>query len=64
MTTQKNPQKEIQELKKKHEQAIQGYKNIIDQKELEIEELKKANAQLKKKLKKEKEFSKMLYESP
>tara|TARA_B100001939_G_C16456834_1_gene411362 strand:+ start:61 stop:219 length:159 start_codon:yes stop_codon:yes gene_type:complete len=49
---------------KEHKRIVQGYKNIIDQKELEIEELKKANAQLKKKLKKEKEFSKMLYESP
>ena len=57
-------QKEIKELKKKHEQAIQGYKNIIDQKELEIEEYKKQNQNLKKKLKDEKKFSKMLYESP
>jgi len=48
----------------KNKREVQNYKNIIDLKELEIEELKKTNNQLKKDLKKQKEFSKMLYESP
>ena len=50
--------------KKEHVRIIQGYKNIIDQKELEIDELKKQNTDLKKKLKEQKKLSKMLYESP
>ena len=50
--------------KKEHDRIVQGYKNIIDQKELEINELKKQNVDLKKKLKEEKKLSKMLYESP
>tara|TARA_R100001129_G_scaffold10746_2_gene7127 strand:+ start:4464 stop:4721 length:258 start_codon:yes stop_codon:yes gene_type:complete len=50
--------------KKEHNRIIQGYKNIIDQKELEIDELKKQNTDLKKKLKEQKKLSKMLYESP
>ena len=50
--------------KKEHKRIVQSYKNIIDQKELEIDELKKQNVDLKKKLQKEKELSKMLYESP
>ncbi len=49
---------------KEHKRIVQGYKNIIDQKELEIDELKKQNTDLKKKLKEEKNLSKMLYESP
>tara|TARA_R100000655_G_scaffold55758_1_gene93848 strand:- start:23 stop:184 length:162 start_codon:yes stop_codon:yes gene_type:complete len=50
--------------KKEHDRIIQSYKNIIDQKELEIDELKKQNTDLRKKLKEEKKLSKMLYESP
>jgi hypothetical protein len=50
--------------KKEHARIIQGYKNIIDQKELEIDELKKQNTDFKKKLKEQKKLSKMLYESP
>ena len=50
--------------KKEHDRIVQGYKNIIEQKELEINELKKQNVDLKKKLKEEKKLSKMLYESP
>ena len=50
--------------KKEHDRIVQGYKNIIDQKELEINELKKQNTDLKKKLKEQKKLSKMLYESP
>lgn len=49
---------------KEHKRIVQGYKNIIDQKELEIDELKKQNKDLNKKLKEEKNLSKMLYESP
>lgn len=50
--------------KEEHKRIVQSYKNIIDLKELEIDELKKQNVDLKKKLKEEKELSKMLYESP
>ena len=50
--------------KKEHDRIVQGYKNIIDQKELEIDELKKQNTDLRKKLKEQKKLSKMLYESP
>tara|TARA_E500000178_G_C16967713_1_gene729343 strand:- start:478 stop:639 length:162 start_codon:yes stop_codon:yes gene_type:complete len=50
--------------KEEHIRIVQSYKNIIDQKELEIDELKKQNVDLKKKLKEKKELSKMLYESP
>jgi len=50
--------------KKQNFQTVQGYKNIIDQKELEIQEYKKQIKKLQEDLKKEKEYSKMLYESP
>lgn len=55
---------QIENLKKQNKQSIEGYKNIIDQKELIIEEYQKKIKQLEKKLEKEKEYSKMLYESP
>ena len=55
--------KKLQE-KCDHKDLIQSYKNIIDQKELVIEELKKANDQLKKELKEEKAHSELMYESP
>ena len=54
----------IENLKKDHKRNIQIYKNIIDQKELEIEQYKNQNKDLKKKIKEEKKYSKMLYESP
>lgn len=55
---------QIENLKKQNKQSIEGYKNIIDQKELIIEEYQKKIKQLEKQLEKEKEYSKMLYESP
>ena len=43
---------------KEHKRIVQGYKNIIDQKELEIDELKKQNKDLNKKNLKKKKFIK------